>query len=79
MFDKDDWDISDKTFNWKDGKAHPYFSLNSETGLCYLIVTSYPRDLKHDLFWNVKTFHCRNDHYEAWCERGKVFPAVQSV
>ena len=33
MFDKDDWDIPDKTFNWKDGKAHPYFSLNSETGM----------------------------------------------
>ena len=33
VFDKDDWDIADKTFNWKDGKAHPYFSLNSESGL----------------------------------------------
>lgn len=33
VFDKDDWDIPDKTFNWKDGKAHPYFSLNSETGM----------------------------------------------
>ena len=33
MYDKDDWDIPDKTFNWKDGKAHPYFSLNSETGM----------------------------------------------
>ena len=32
VFDKDDWDIADKTFNWKDGKAHPYFSLNSESG-----------------------------------------------
>ena len=31
--DKDDWDVNDKTFKWKDSNPHPHFALNSETGM----------------------------------------------
>ncbi|XP_071744986.1 neural-cadherin isoform X6 [Lepeophtheirus salmonis] len=34
VYDRDDWDLPDKTFSWSDGKPqYPYFSLNKETGL----------------------------------------------
>jgi hypothetical protein len=33
VYDKDDWDIADKTFKWVRDEAHPYFSLNMDTGM----------------------------------------------
>jgi hypothetical protein len=33
VYDKDDWDIADKTFKWVKDEAHPYFSLNMDTGM----------------------------------------------
>ena len=63
VFDKDDWDISDKTFNWKDGKAHPYFSLNSESGL-------FLQYINQNTSRGILSTRCRNDHYEARREGG---------
>ena len=33
VYDRDDWDIADKTFKWLKDEAHPYFSLNRDTGM----------------------------------------------
>ena len=33
VYDKDDWDIADKTFKWLSDDAHPGFSLNRDTGM----------------------------------------------
>ena len=34
VYDRDDWDIPDKTFSWASGKAdHPDFSLNEADGM----------------------------------------------
>ena len=67
VFDKDDWDIADKTFNWKDSKAHPYFSLNSESG--------FSRVMKSEYFSQFHFFF-RNDNDETWSKRGEIFPPV---
>ena len=67
VFDKDDWDIADKTFNWKDGKAHPYFSLNSESG-GYLHIVMRAR--------LVTAPPCRDDHDEARGAGGPLHAAV---
>jgi Cadherin cytoplasmic region/Laminin G domain len=35
--DPDDWDLPDKSFNWKDGVSHPNFALNKDNGMITMV------------------------------------------